>query len=100
VQGSPTLPEADLARRREVIDAFLAAAREGNFDPLLAVLDPDVVLTPLAGGWRRGYRSVRLRAGTSGRWGVRYSACWSRRLATVVASRWASHPTAPGVRIR
>ncbi|GHE00133.1 sigma-70 family RNA polymerase sigma factor [Streptomyces alanosinicus] len=36
-------PEADLVRRREVVDAFLAAARSGDFDGLLAVLDPDVV---------------------------------------------------------
>ncbi|MER6564993.1 sigma-70 family RNA polymerase sigma factor [Streptomyces sp. NPDC001093] len=36
-------PEADLVRQREVVDAFLAAAREGDFDGLLEVLDPDVV---------------------------------------------------------
>ncbi|MEU8027187.1 sigma-70 family RNA polymerase sigma factor [Streptomyces sp. NPDC049099] len=36
-------PEADLARQREVVDAFLAAARDGDFDGLLAVLDPDVL---------------------------------------------------------
>ncbi|MFG2574694.1 sigma-70 family RNA polymerase sigma factor [Streptomyces sp. NPDC048481] len=36
-------PEADPVRRRRVVDAFLAAAREGDFDGLLAVLDPDVV---------------------------------------------------------
>ncbi|MBL1110230.1 sigma-70 family RNA polymerase sigma factor [Streptomyces sp. 5-8] len=36
-------PETDLARQREVVDAFLAAARDGDFDGLLAVLDPDVV---------------------------------------------------------
>ncbi|MEU3409783.1 sigma-70 family RNA polymerase sigma factor [Streptomyces sp. NPDC006658] len=36
-------PEADLARQRRVVDAFLAAARDGDFDGLLAVLDPDVV---------------------------------------------------------
>ncbi|GAA3141511.1 RNA polymerase sigma factor SigJ [Streptomyces rameus] len=36
-------PEADLARQREVVDAFLAAARGGDLDGLLAVLDPDVV---------------------------------------------------------
>ncbi|MFF5440912.1 sigma-70 family RNA polymerase sigma factor [Streptomyces achromogenes] len=35
-------PEADLARQRRVVDAFLAAAREGDFEGLLAVLDPDV----------------------------------------------------------
>ncbi|ANS66097.1 ECF-family RNA polymerase sigma factor [Streptomyces lincolnensis] len=36
-------PDADLARQREVVDAFLAAARAGEFDALVAVLDPDVV---------------------------------------------------------
>ncbi|KUN07452.1 RNA polymerase subunit sigma-70 [Streptomyces yokosukanensis] len=36
-------PESDLVRQREVVDAFLAAARDGDFDGLLAVLDPDVV---------------------------------------------------------
>ncbi|MEV5346360.1 sigma-70 family RNA polymerase sigma factor [Streptomyces achromogenes] len=35
-------PEADLARQRRVVDAFLAAARDGDFEGLLAVLDPDV----------------------------------------------------------
>ena len=45
VQGQPpTLPDADLERQREVVDAFLAAARNGDFDALLAVLDPDVVV--------------------------------------------------------
>src|SRR6266571_1252583 len=44
VQGAATVPDADLARQRELVDAFLAASRGGNFDALLAVLDPDVVL--------------------------------------------------------
>ena len=44
VQGAATVPDADLTRQREVVDAFLAAARGGDFDALLAVLDPDVVL--------------------------------------------------------
>ena len=44
VQGAAPMPDADLNRQREVVDAFLAAAREGDFDALLAVLDPDVVL--------------------------------------------------------
>jgi hypothetical protein len=38
------VPDADLGRQRELVDAFLAASRDGNFDALLAVLDPDVVL--------------------------------------------------------
>lgn len=44
VQGTAPLPDADLARQRKVVDAFLAAARGGGFDALLALLDPDVVL--------------------------------------------------------
>ena len=44
VQGETAIPDADLDTQREVIDAFLAAAREGDFEALLEVLDPDVVL--------------------------------------------------------
>jgi RNA polymerase sigma factor (sigma-70 family) len=44
VQGEKTVPDADLATQREVVDAFLAAARDGDFEALLALLDPDVVL--------------------------------------------------------
>jgi len=43
VQGAP-VPDVDLDRQRELVDAFLAAARGADFDALLAVLDPDVVL--------------------------------------------------------
>lgn len=44
VQGAATAPDADLTRQREIVDAFLAASRGGDFDALLAVLDPDAVL--------------------------------------------------------
>ena len=44
VQGSAPVGDADPDQQRQVVDAFLAAAREGDFDGLLAVLDPDVVL--------------------------------------------------------
>jgi RNA polymerase sigma-70 factor, ECF subfamily len=44
VQGEAAIPDADLDTQREVIGAFLAAAREGDFEGLLEVLDPDVVL--------------------------------------------------------
>jgi RNA polymerase sigma-70 factor (ECF subfamily) len=37
-------PDVDLGRQRQVVDAFLAAAREGDFEALVALLDPDVVL--------------------------------------------------------
>ncbi|MFD7909958.1 sigma-70 family RNA polymerase sigma factor [Streptomyces sp. NPDC059752] len=44
VKGAPLVPEADLSRQRRVVDAFLAATRGGNFDALVALLHPDVVL--------------------------------------------------------
>jgi ketosteroid isomerase-like protein len=60
VQGENTVPDADIDTQREVVDAFLAASRDGDFDALLAVLDPDVVLRadvgPVATG---GSREVR-----------------------------------------
>jgi len=43
VRGADTVKDADLTANRKVVDAFLAAVRAGNFDALLAVLDPDVV---------------------------------------------------------
>src|SRR5258707_11820168 len=43
VQGAATVPDSDLTYQREVVDAFLAASRGGDFDALLAVLDPEVV---------------------------------------------------------
>ena len=43
VRGGSTVPAADLPVQREVVDAFLAAARGGDFEALVAVLDPDVV---------------------------------------------------------
>jgi RNA polymerase sigma factor (sigma-70 family) len=69
VQGAPTVPDADLTRQREVVDAFFAAARGGDFDALVAVLDPDVVLRADGGTLRpddtrlvRGAEQVARRA--------------------------------------
>ncbi|HEX6460508.1 MAG TPA: sigma-70 family RNA polymerase sigma factor [Thermoleophilaceae bacterium] len=59
IQGSPQ-PDADLARQREVVGAFFAAARDGNFDALVAVLDPDVELR-IDGGVLREEATVVLR---------------------------------------
>ena len=52
VRGAAPVPDADLSAQWEVVEAFLAAAREGDFDALVAVLDPDVVLR--ADGGRTG----------------------------------------------
>jgi RNA polymerase sigma-70 factor (ECF subfamily) len=44
VQGEAPTPTDDLPKQREVVDAFFAAARDGDFDALVAVLHPDAVL--------------------------------------------------------
>jgi RNA polymerase sigma-70 factor (ECF subfamily) len=44
VQGTPAVPDDEITRQQEVVDAFLAASRNGDFAGLLAVLDPDVVM--------------------------------------------------------
>jgi RNA polymerase sigma-70 factor (ECF subfamily) len=43
IRGAAPVPDADAAAQQEVVEAFLAAARDGDFDALLAVLDPDIV---------------------------------------------------------
>jgi RNA polymerase sigma factor (sigma-70 family) len=58
VQGTAAAPDADLTRQREVVDAFLAASRGGDFDALLAVLDPDVVLRADTGAGLVGVSQV------------------------------------------
>jgi RNA polymerase sigma-70 factor, ECF subfamily len=57
LQGERTAPDPDLDRQREVVEAFLAASREGDFEALLAVLDADVVSRADLGGGV--YREVR-----------------------------------------
>ena len=64
VQGARAVPDPDLDRQREVVDAFLAASREGDFDALVAVLDPGIVLhQALAGGVTREVRGAEAVAG-------------------------------------
>jgi RNA polymerase sigma factor (sigma-70 family) len=46
VQGTATVPDTDLNRQREAVGAFFAASRNGDFDALLTMLDPDVVVRP------------------------------------------------------
>ena len=74
VQGAAPVPDADVADQRRVVDAFFAAARDGDFDALVAVLDPDVVsrsdggeLRPEASVVVRGAREVAARALTYAR---------------------------------
>jgi len=57
VRGAAPTPDADRTRQRAVVDAFFAAARDGDFDALVAVLDPDVVLRA-DGGTARARQTV------------------------------------------
>jgi RNA polymerase sigma-70 factor, ECF subfamily len=65
VQGEPRVPDTDLEAQRQVVDAFMAAAHDGDFDALLAVLDPDVVLR-VDFGPVGGSREVRGAAAVAG----------------------------------
>ncbi|MGY0236744.1 sigma-70 family RNA polymerase sigma factor [Longispora urticae] len=58
VQGAGPAPETEPARQREVVRAFLAAARGGDFAALLEVLDPDVVVRADSGAVALGSTSV------------------------------------------
>ena len=72
VRRTAPVIDADLATQWEVVDAFLAAARDGDFDALVAVLDPDVVLRADGGAVRAGasheVRGARAVAGQAVLW--------------------------------
>ena len=59
VQGRSSLPKADVAQHRQVVEAFLAASRRGDFEALVALLDPDVVLKPDETSIARGVSPLR-----------------------------------------
>lgn len=59
VQGSTPPRQVDLARQRRVVDAFLAALREGDFDALVTVLDPEVMLRDGSAGLPGGAATMR-----------------------------------------
>ncbi|HEX2131168.1 MAG TPA: RNA polymerase sigma factor SigJ [Actinophytocola sp.] len=75
VRDAAPAPDPDLASQRKVVDAFFAAARDGDLDALVSVLDPDVVLRADGGGARgratfavRGPRNVLEHTVTGARW--------------------------------
>ena len=63
VQGAPAIPTDEITRQQKVVDAFLAASRDGDFEGLLAVLDPDVVVRADEAALRLG--SAELRGATA-----------------------------------
>jgi RNA polymerase sigma-70 factor (ECF subfamily) len=72
-RGAPE-PDRDLARQRRIVDAFFAASRDGDFDALLGVLDPDVELR-IDGGVLREEASLVLRGATAV---AQYTATYSK----------------------
>ena len=77
VRDKAPAPDADVSRQREVVDAYLTAARHGDFEALLGVLHPDIVLRSDGGKARARYTAVLRGAQEVGRQAVRAA----RRLA-------------------
>ena len=98
VQGANATPDVALDEQRRVVDAFLTAAREGDFDALIAVLDPEVVLrvdagagSPLAQDPVRGAEAV---AREAGRW-ARMAPLARPAVVNGVAGAIVGHPGRP-----
>ena len=74
IRGADPTPGADPAAQQEVVEAFLAAAREGDFDALVAVLDPEIVVREDRGGGNvvevHGAENVARRAASVSRLGL------------------------------
>ncbi|WP_229871986.1 sigma-70 family RNA polymerase sigma factor, partial [Streptomyces longisporoflavus] len=81
VRGATPPPDADLGGQRRVVDAFLTAARGGDFDALLALLDPEVVLRADGGAPTGGLRVIRGAAAVAGQLAT------FQRMATAAATR-------------
>jgi RNA polymerase sigma factor (sigma-70 family) len=76
VQGQAPTSDADLRQQRRVVDAFLAAARDGDFEALVTVLDPEIVLRADGGAVKgmtrfvRGAQAVAAQAATFSKLGL------------------------------
>ena len=91
VRGATAVPAPAPARRRQVVDAFLAAAREGDLGALLAVLDPDVVLRSDPGAVLPGAsREVRGAAAVAEAFSGRAGAARSALVGGAAGAVWAS----------
>jgi RNA polymerase sigma-70 factor, ECF subfamily len=91
VRAEKTVPDADRDAQREVVDAFFAAAHDGDFERLLAVLDPDVVLRQHFGAGRsrevRGAAAVASQAQAYSQLGLVMKPALINGAAGVVATR-------------
>jgi RNA polymerase sigma-70 factor, ECF subfamily len=95
VQGTPAAPDADLKRRQEVVSAFLAASRDGNFDKLLELLDPEVVLRADPVAIRSGAAEARGATAVAGNFSGRAQAAQLALIDGEAGAVWA-----PGGKVR
>jgi len=92
VKGAGAASKSDRTRQRQVVDAFLAASRRGDFEALLAVLDPDVVLRADGAAVRAGASSeVRGAAAVAGTFSGRARAAQPAIVNGAVGLVWAPH---------
>ncbi len=90
VQGSGPVPDADPFRQRAVVDAFLAASRTGDFEALVALLDPDVVLRADAAAVQMGSpEELRGAAAVAGTFSGRALAAQPALIGGAVGIAWA-----------
>ncbi|MDX6205637.1 MAG: hypothetical protein QOF39_1694 [Frankiales bacterium] len=95
VQGSGATPEADRQHKRHIVEAFLSASRAGEFEALLALLDPDVVVRADSAAVRTGaQREVRGAAAVAGTFSGRAKAAQLALVDGEVGAVWAhaGHP--------
>jgi RNA polymerase sigma-70 factor (ECF subfamily) len=83
VQGTTEVPDADAKRQREIVGAFLAASRGGDFEALLELLDPDVVLRADATATAKGSGAAALLRGAAAVAGTFSGRAKAARLALV-----------------
>jgi RNA polymerase sigma factor (sigma-70 family) len=105
VRAENTVPDADLDVQREVVEAFLAAGRNGDFDRLVAILDPDAVLRadlgPAAGsGEVRGAEAIARQAVTYLRLGLAMELALVNGAVGMVARRDGEPFSVSGVTVR
>jgi RNA polymerase sigma-70 factor (ECF subfamily) len=107
VRREPTVPDADLKTQRDVADAFVAAARNGDFEALLELLDPDVVLRtdlgPVPAGVPRevrGAEAVAKRAMGGARLGRELRPALVNGVAGMVAMRDGEPVSVGGITVR
>jgi RNA polymerase sigma-70 factor (ECF subfamily) len=72
VRGAAPAPDADMGRQREIVDAFLAASRAGDFDALVSLLAPDVVFR-ISGAHPLSYSGAEQVARVAARQGPRFA---------------------------